>query len=49
MFKNKMLWNPENIDEYREPLQQPVIVEKLRNLIVSELFWTVMRPLTALR
>ena len=28
MFKNKMLWNPENIDEYREPLQQLVIVEK---------------------
>ena len=35
-FKNKMLWNPENIDEYREPLQQPVIVEKLRNFTASE-------------
>ena len=31
-----MLWNNDNIEKYREALQQPVIVEKLRNFTDSE-------------
>ena len=36
MYRNKMLWNTESIDKYREVLEQPVIIERLRNFTESE-------------